>query len=134
MLKATSSRSAFLMKATYLTSLVFTLSLYLSCCPACNRARRCGMARSTIILQDARSLATASHPCRHPISDRSLFTWSSHPVRCAPLRPMPNWGSLSNTFLVGHESGILMTCPSHRILPAFTTVRMLGSPYSSASS
>ena len=45
---------------------------------------------------------------------------------------MPNWGSLSNTFLVGHESGILMTCPSHRILPAFATVRMLGSPYLSS--
>ena len=28
-----------------------------------------------------------------------------------------NWGLLSNTFLVGHESGILMTCPSYRILP-----------------
>ena len=27
---------------------------------------------------------------------------------------MPNWGSLSNTFLVGHEYGILMTCPSLR--------------------
>uniref|UniRef100_A0A0E4C728 Uncharacterized protein n=1 Tax=Anopheles gambiae TaxID=7165 RepID=A0A0E4C728_ANOGA len=45
---------------------------------------------------------------------------------------MPNWASLSSTFLVGHESGILMTCPSHRILPAFSTVRMLGFPHSPA--
>ena len=97
-------------------------------------ARRCDMAQSTIILQNARSLAAVSHPCRHPISVRSRFTWSSHQVRCAPTRLMPNWGSLSNTFLLEHESGILMTCPSHHILPAFATVRMLGSPYSSASS
>ena len=52
----------------------------------------------------------------------------------APLRLMPNWGLLSNTFLVEHESDILMTCPSHGILPAFATVRMLGPPYSSSSS
>ena len=38
---------------------------------------------------------------------------------------MPNWGLLSNTFLVGHEFGILITYPSPRILPAFATVRML---------
>ena len=104
------------------------MSLSLSYWPAHDRARRCDMARSTVILQDARSLAAASHPCRYPISVRSRFIWSSHRVRCAPLRLMPNWGSLSNTFLVGHESGILMTCPSHR------TLKMLGSPYSSASS
>ena len=109
----------------------------LSCWPAHDRARPCDMARSTIILQDDWSLAAASHPCRHAISARSRFTWSSHRVRCAPLRLMPNWGSLSNTFLVGHESG-LKTCPSHLSLaislPAFATVRLLGPPYSSASS
>ena len=44
----------------------------------------------------------ASHPCRHPISARCRFTWSSHRVRCAPLRLIPNWRSLSNTFLVRH--------------------------------
>ena len=42
-----------------------------------------------------------------------------------PLRLVSNWGSLSNIFLVGHESGIIITRSSHRILPAFATVRML---------
>ena len=93
-------------------NLVKCLSLTRSCWPAHDRGRRSDTARSTTILQDARSLAAASHPCRHPISDRSRFTWSSHRVCCAPLRHMPKWGSLSNTFLVGHESGILMTCPA----------------------
>ena len=64
---------------------------------------RSDMARSTIILQHARSLTAVSHPCRHPISVKSRFTWCSHRVRCALLRFMPNWRSLSNTFLVGHE-------------------------------
>ena len=48
---------------------------------------------------------------------------------------MPNWGSLSNIFLVELESsGILITCPSHHILSAFVTGRMYGSPYSSETS
>ena len=108
-----------------------SIPLSLSCWPDHDRARLYDMARSTIVLQDARSLAAASHPCRHPVSDMSHFTWSSHQVHCAPLG---NWESLSNTFLVGHKSSILKTCPSHRILSVFATVRMLGSPYSSASS
>ena len=46
---------------------VVTLSLYLSFSYwlANDRARRCDMARSTIILQDALSLAAAFHPCRY---------------------------------------------------------------------
>ena len=75
------------------------------------------MARSTIIFQDARSLGVVSQSCRRLISNRFFFTWSSHRGRCAPLRLMPNWGSLSNTLFGGHESGILMTFPSHRIMP-----------------
>ena len=65
----------------------------LSCWPVHDRARRCDMVQSTMILQDARSLVAASHPCRHPISDRSRCTWSSHRVRCTPLHLMPNWES-----------------------------------------
>ena len=49
------------------------LSRSLSCWPALDRARRSDMARSTTILQDARSLAVAFHPCRYPISDRFRF-------------------------------------------------------------
>ena len=46
---------------------------------------------------------------------------------CASCRtgdrcPTPSW------------SGILTTCPSHHMIRAFTTIRMLGSSYSSASS
>uniref|UniRef100_A0A4Y0BIH0 Uncharacterized protein n=1 Tax=Anopheles funestus TaxID=62324 RepID=A0A4Y0BIH0_ANOFN len=57
----------------------------------------------------------------------------SQRARCAPLRIVPN-GSLTSTFLVGHESGILITCPSHLILPALITVRISAPPNSSASS
>ena len=136
-------------------SLSFSLSLYLSLSPSLSISLSLSLSLSrslslslvclltiehvdvtwsTIILQDVRSLAAACHPCRHPISDRSRFTWSSHRVRCAPLRLMPNWGSLSNTFLVGHEFSILITCLNHHILPAFVTFRMLGLQYSAASS
>ena len=66
-------------------------------------------------------------PPIHVVTRSTTGLASPNRVRCASLRLMPNWGSLSNTFLVGHESGILMTCPSHRILRAFSTVRMLGS-------
>lgn len=47
------------------------------------------------------------------------------------MRLMPNCRSLSNAFLVGHESGNLIAYPFHRILPAYATVRLPGSPYSS---
>ena len=61
-----------------------------------------------------------------------VLAFERHRDRFAPLRLMPNWRSLSNTLLLGYESGILLTCPSHRILLAFATVRMLRSSYSSA--
>ena len=44
-----------------------------------------------------------------------------------PVSPntMPNLGSLSKTFLVGHESCILMICSSQRILPGFAILSYL---------
>ena len=57
-----STNGCFLNTTLYF-SLYLSLPLYLSCWPARD------MVRSTTILQDDRSLAAVSHPCRHPISD-----------------------------------------------------------------
>uniref|UniRef100_A0AAG5DTH9 Uncharacterized protein n=1 Tax=Anopheles atroparvus TaxID=41427 RepID=A0AAG5DTH9_ANOAO len=62
-----------------------------------------------------------------------MFGRSSQRAHCATLRLVPS-GSLTSVFLVGHESGMLMTCPNQRILPAFATVSMSGSPNPSARS
>ena len=88
---------------------------------------------------DLQSFSRMFGPCMQPPihvdtrSPTSLIQPSSSvssPVRHARIEIAVKHLHLS---LIRHEPGILMACPSHRILPDFATVKMLGLSYSSGS-
>ena len=74
----------------------------------CSQGPISDMARLTVILQDDRSLAAASHPCRY-LRQALIHLILPSSLLCSPA-PNTELG-----IAIEHESSIYKTCPNHCI-------------------